>query len=87
MPAPMVPPPMTAAVRTGAGLDALERGGARGGALGEEDVAERGGLGRGAQVEEGLALEGHRGVEVGLGGAAEAGERAEGRGFAAGAPS
>ena len=67
--------------------DALERGGPRRGALGEEDVAEGGGLGRGAQVEEGLALEGHRGVEVGLGGAAQAGERAERRGLAAGAPS
>ena len=47
-------------------------------------MAEGGGLGRGAQVEEGLALEGHRRVEVGLGGAAEAGERAERRGLAAG---
>ena len=68
-----------------AGLDALERGGPRGGALGEEDVAQRGGLRRGAQLEEGLALEGHRGVEVGLDGAAQAGERAERRGLAAGA--
>ena len=47
-------------------------------------MAEGGGLGGGAQGEEGLALEGHRGVEVGLGGAAEAGERPERRGFAAG---
>ena len=67
----------------GPGLDALDRGRARRGALGEEDVAERGGLGRGAEFEEGLALEGHGGVEVGLGGAAQAGERAEWRGLAA----
>ena len=83
MPAPMVPPPMTAAVRTGFGstpFSAAGRGAARSAKKTWRSAAASGEARSSRKVSRSKAI---AVVEVGLGGAADAGECAERRGLAA----